>query len=171
MSRLRFQRYGAGHLASSRRWRHPRNLQQLSTRFVLHYHSLAIENLPTRPSSTFKPNRLGLGGARPSLLGDRAITLAANPRFMCRCNSCRWCHGTNGVCRLPSRPSANGDGTVCNRPQGRNWQVSALLPDDALQPDNRRDLVISVRPQVRVVTVESTSGACAFGQLEPVSAQ
>ncbi len=44
-------------------------------------------------------------------------------------------------------------------PPARDWNVTARLPDDNLLIDNRRDLVISVRPQLRVMTIESTSGS------------
>ena len=41
----------------------------------------------------------------------------------------------------------------------RYWNVSAAIPPDRLSIDNRRDLIVAVRPQVRVVTVEHTPGS------------
>ncbi len=39
------------------------------------------------------------------------------------------------------------------------WSIAAVLPDDRLQVDNRRDLIVSVKSQIRVATIEDTSGA------------
>lgn len=44
-------------------------------------------------------------------------------------------------------------------PPGRHWNISAAIPADELLVDNRRELVVSVRPRVWIVTVEETNGA------------
>lgn len=47
-------------------------------------------------------------------------------------------------------------------PQSRYWNVSAVIPNDKLAIDNRRDLIVSARPQVRVITIEENTGAARW---------
>lgn len=44
-------------------------------------------------------------------------------------------------------------------PTTHYWSIGAAIPDDRLAVDNRRDLIVSVRPQVRVVTLAEASAA------------
>lgn len=50
-------------------------------------------------------------------------------------------------------------------PAGQFWNISAVLPPDSLMIDNRRDLIVSIRPQIRVLTVEEESGAARLVNL------
>lgn len=50
-------------------------------------------------------------------------------------------------------------------PQSRYWTAGVAIPSDHLAIDNRRDLIVSVRPQVRVVTIEETPGAAKLVNL------
>lgn len=50
-------------------------------------------------------------------------------------------------------------------PSSRYWHLTAAIGDDRLEIDNRRDLIISIRPQLRVITIEQTTDAARLVNL------
>ena len=136
-----------------------RELQELSSRYHVRIESLAPE-LPQNLAVT------ALEADSPVVLKGRAL----------RCSATIHNYSTTAATRLPVQFQANGSTlqteyvdcppgaartVVVEMQPGQQslWSISAVLPDDALQVDNRRDLVVSVKPQVRVITVEDTGGA------------
>lgn len=142
-----------------------RELQELSSRYHVRVESLAPE-LPQNLAIT-------------ALEADSPIAWKGRPL---RCSATVHNYSAKAVTRLPVQFQADGSTLQtefidCPPGQSRSvmaelqpgnrsvWSVSAVLPDDRLQVDNRRDLVVAVKPQTRVVTVEDSSGAARLVKL------
>lgn len=136
-----------------------RELQELSTRYHVRIESLAPE-LPQNLAIT-------------ALEADSSVVVKGRSL---RCTATIQNFSTSPVTRLPVQFQADGatlqtEFVDCPPGQSRSvtaelqpgnrtvWSISAVIPDDRLNVDNRRDLVVAVKPQIRVVTVEDTSGA------------
>ena len=142
-----------------------RELQELSTRYQVRIESLAPE-LPQNLAVT-------------ALEADSSVVVKGRPL---RCTATIQNFSTTAVTRLPVQFQADGstletEFVDCPPGQSRSvtaelqpgnrtvWSISAVIPDDRLSVDNRRDLVVAVKPQIRVVTVEDTSGAARLVNL------
>ncbi|MCC6511606.1 MAG: VWA domain-containing protein [Pirellulaceae bacterium] len=142
-----------------------RTLQELSSRHFVRIESFAPEN----------PTNLAITAMEP----DSPLALQGRPLG---CAVTVHNYGSINLSRVPVQFQSGGstlrtEFVDCPAGQARtvnaqlqpsnalDWNISAVLPDDRLQLDNRRELVISVRPQVRVVTIEESSGAARLVNL------
>ena len=142
-----------------------RELQELSTRYHVQIESLAPE-LPQNLAIT-------------AFEADSSIVVKGRPL---RCTVTIQNYSTSAMSRLPVQFQADGstletEFVDCPPGQSRSvtaelqpgnrtvWSISAVIPDDRLNVDNRRDLVVAVKPQIRVVTVEDTNGAARLVNL------
>ncbi len=135
-----------------------RELQELSSRYHVTVESLAPQS----------PQNLAI----TSLEADSPIVWKGRPL---RCSATIHNYSTAAVTRLPVQFQADGstlqtEFVDCPPGQSRSvnvelqpgnrsvWSISAVLPEDRLLVDNRRDLVVAIKPQLRVVAVEDIVG-------------
>ncbi len=142
-----------------------RELQDLSARYHVRIESLAPE-LPQNLAIT-------------ALEADASVVIQGRPL---RCTATIHNYSSTPANRLPVQFQSDGstlrtEFIDCPPGQSRSvvvelqpsnqatWSISAMIPDDRLNVDNRRDLVVAVKPQLRVVTIEETSGAARLVNL------
>lgn len=140
-------------------------LQELSNRYHVRIESLAPES-PQNMAIT------ALEADSPMVWKDRPL----------RCSATIHNYSTTAATRLPVQFQADGstlqtEFVDCPPGQSRSvsvelqpgnrsvWSISAVIPDDRLAVDNRRDLVVAVKPTLRVVTIEDNSGAARLVNL------
>lgn len=142
-----------------------RSLQELSTRHNVRVESLAPEAPANVAITAFDADT-------PIVLRGRNV----------RCSATVQNFGNDEIKRLPVQFQSEGrtlhtefvdcppgDSRTVSAdmqpPSSRYWHLSAAVGDDRLAVDNRRDLIISVRPQLRVVTLEEMAGAARLVNL------
>lgn len=136
-----------------------RELQALSNRYHVQLESFAVES----------PQNLAI----TALEADSSMVWKDKPL---RCSATIHNYSTSAATRLPIQFQSDGstlqtEFVDCPPGQSRSvtvelqagnrsvWSLSAAIPDDRLQVDNRRDLVVAVKPKIRVITVEDVPGA------------